>query len=110
MSWELISLLIAVGGTLIAIVAIVVSLRLTATREIRRKVESGGRRVVRFRGKWLRSPLIAGLTPMAVIYRVTTQVGEEAAKVKLYAYDPGRLFSRSIAPVRQFSGGVWRDA
>jgi hypothetical protein len=102
LSWELISLLVAAGGAVFAAIAVVVTLSVAGRREIRRKVESGGRRVVRFRAKWLRSPLVAGLTPFAVVYRVTTQVGEEAAKVKLYAYDFGT--------VRQFSGGVWRDA
>ena len=110
LSWESISLLIAAGGAVIAVGAVVVSLHVTAVREIHRKVEAQGRRVMRYRMRWLRSPLVAGLTPMALVYRVTTQVGEEAAKVKLYAYDPGRWFSRSIATVRQFSGGVWRDA
>ena len=110
MSRELISLLIALGAAVFAVAAVVISLRVTAIAQIRRKVEAEGRRVVRLRGKWLRSPLIAGLTPLALVYRVTTQVGEEAAKVKLYAYDPGRWLSRSIATVRQFSGGVWRDA
>jgi hypothetical protein len=110
LSRESISLLIAVGGLVLAVAAVLISLNLTAVREIRRKVEAGGRKVVRLRVRWLRSPLTMGLTPLALVYRVTTQVGEEAAKVKLYAYDPGRWLSRTVAPLRQFSGGVWRDA
>ncbi|HET9160578.1 MAG TPA: hypothetical protein VFN88_08200 [Caulobacteraceae bacterium] len=66
--------------------------------------------MVRLRAKWVRSPFAAGLSPLAVVYRVTTQGEDQSAKVKLYAYDPGRWFSRSESPVRQFSGGVWRDA
>jgi hypothetical protein len=110
LSRETVSLLVAGAGALFALAAAVLSLSATASREVRRRVEGGGRKVMRLKAKWLRSPFATGLSPLAIIYRVTTQVGEDAAKVKLYAYDPGQWLSRTTSPVRQFSGGVWRDA
>jgi hypothetical protein len=83
---------------------------LKARTAIAGKVRAGGREVLRIRGKWLRSPFAVGLSPLAFVYRVTMQSPEESAKTKLYAYDPGAWFSRHAAHVRQFSGGVWRDA
>jgi hypothetical protein len=79
--------------------------------EVRRAAGAGRRKVVRLRAKLLRSPFTAGLTPMALVYRVTLQPPEPEAKsvTKLYAYDPGQVFLRGSS-VRQFSGGVWRDA
>lgn len=99
-----------------AVVAVVVAVcllfGLKARSTVARKVAIGGRRVLRIRGKWLRSPFARGLTPFALVYRVTTQSDDEGAKavIKLYAYDCGRWFSRYEHEVRQFSGGVWRNA
>jgi hypothetical protein len=107
---EAISLGIAGAGAVFALAAMALTLNATAAAEIRRRVEGGGRQVVRLKAKWVRSPFTAGLTPLAVVYRVTTRSHDETLRVKLYAYDPGRWFSRTIDAVRQFSGGVWRDA
>jgi hypothetical protein len=81
------------------------------TDEVRKVAGAGRRKVVRLRAKLLRSPFTAGLTPLALVYRVTLQPAEPDAKTitKLYAYDPGQMFLRGSS-VRQFSGGVWRDA
>jgi hypothetical protein len=82
-----------------------------ARGQIARKAASGGRQVLNMRGKLFRSPFAEGLTPLGLVYRVTLQDEEsERAVVKLYAYDPGAWFSRHAAHVRQYSGGVWRDA
>lgn len=82
-----------------------------ARAEIGRKAANGGRQVLSMRGKLLRSPFAEGLSPLGLVYRVTLQADHsDRAVVKLYAYDPGKWFSRHAAHVRQYSGGVWRDA
>lgn len=83
---------------------------LKARSAIAAKLRADGRRVLRMRGKLFRSPFATGLSPLAFVYRVTTQAPDEDAKTKLYAYDPGAWFSRHEAHVRQYSGGVWRNA
>jgi hypothetical protein len=95
------------SGVLLAFVLIA----LHAANEVRVGAAKGGRQVLRLRAKLLRWPFASGLTPLAVVYRVTTQPAEPEAKavVKLYAYDPGQVFLRG-SNVRQLSGGVWRDA
>ena len=99
-------------AAVVGVLAIVLIMNRKAAREITRKVSAGGKRVVRIRFKPLRSPFVAGLSPLALVYRVTTMAEEEASKVivRLYAYDPGRWFSRYGSSLRQYSGGVWRDA
>jgi hypothetical protein len=81
------------------------------SNEVRRAAGAGRRKVVRLRAKLLRWPLTPGLTPLALVYRVTLEPPEPEAKTvtKLFAYDPGQIVLRGSS-VRQFSGGVWRDA
>ena len=100
------------GAAVVGVLAIIVSMNLKAMGQISRKVTASGKRVVRIRFKPIRSPFVSGLSPLAFVYRVTTIAEGEASKaiVRLYAYDPGRWFSRHGAALRQFSGGVWRDA
>ena len=100
------------GAVVVAVLAIILAMNLQAAGEISRKVSAGGKRVVRIRLKPIRSPFVSGLSPLAFVYRVTTMAEEGASKaiVRLYAYDPGRWFSRHGTSLRQFSGGVWRDA
>jgi hypothetical protein len=106
------SLLTLSVAAVVGVLAIVVIMNRKAAREITRKVTAGGKRVIRIRFKPLRSPFVTGLSPLALVYRVTTIAEEEASKVmvRLYAYDPGRWFSRYDSSLRLFSGGVWRDA
>jgi hypothetical protein len=100
------------AAAVLGLLAIILIMNLKAAREITRKVSASGKRVVRIRFRPLRSPFVSGLSPLALVYRVTTMAEEEASKaiVRLYAYDPGRWFSRYGSSLRQFSGGVWRDA
>ena len=106
------SYIVVSGAALVAVLAVVLVMNRRAVGKISRKVSAGGKRVVRIRFKPIRSPFVSGLSPLAFVYRVTTMAEGEASKaiVRLYAYDPGRWFSRHGAALRQFSGGVWRDA
>src|SRR5215212_9183858 len=101
-----------VGAAVVGALVVILIINRKLAGEISRKASAGGKRVVRVRFKPLRSPFISGLSPLAFVYRVTTVAEGEASKaiVRLYAYDPGRWFSRHGASLRQFSGGVWRDA
>ena len=106
---------LAFAGTIVVVaLVLIVIVNSRAAGEIVRKVSAGGKRVVRIRLKALRSPFVSGLTPLAFVYRVTTapEVDAEASRaiVRLYAYDLGRWFSRRDTTLRQFSGGVWRNA
>jgi hypothetical protein len=100
------------GAAFVGVLAIILLLNRKAVVAISRKASANGKRVVRIRFKALRSPFVSGLSPLAFVYRVTTTAEEETSKaaVRLYAYDPGRWFSRHETSLRQFSGGVWRDA
>ena len=100
------------GAAFVGVLVVMVIINLKAVDEISRRAANGGKRVVRVRLKALRSPFVSGLTPLALVYRVTTMTEAESsrANVRLYAYDPGRWFSRHVSSLRQFSGGVWRDA
>jgi hypothetical protein len=106
------SYLVVGAGAIMGVLAVILVMNRKAAGEISRKVSSSGKRVVRIRFKPLRSPFVSGLSPLALVYRVTTMAEEEASKaiVRLYAYDPGRWFSRYGSSLRQYSGGVWRDA
>lgn len=75
------------------------------------QVTRDGRRVLAIRPKWLRKVMAQGLTPLALVYRVTTlsEGAESKPHVRLYAYDLGQFFSRGNRHVRYFSGGVWRN-
>lgn len=97
-------------AAVLRVTALAVFLHGKAIRAITRKAAGDGRRVVRVRRKMIVGLFAPGLTPLALVFRVTTQRTEAESKVKLYAYDPGRWFSRRATTVRQFSGGVWRDA
>lgn len=79
-----------------------------AAAKVEQALVGTGRNVVDVRRRWLAWPFAAGLTPLAQIYRVTTDV-EGRRSMRLYAYDFGQNFSRHNACVRMFSGGVWRN-
>ena len=98
-------------GVLVLMVA--AALNWFAAAPIVSKVSERGKRVARIRRQWRPRLWAEGLTPLALVYRVTTVTEEEGqpkATVRLYAYDPGQWLSRHRGNLRQFSGGVWRDA
>jgi hypothetical protein len=106
------SFVVLAGAAVLGVLAIILIMNRKAAGAISRKVSASGKRIVRIRFRPIRSPFVSGLSPLAFVYRVTTMAEGEASKavVRLYAYDPGRWFSRHGANLRQFSGGVWRDA
>ena len=92
----------------VAALAVLIVSRVGA-RAVAERVEAEGRRVVRVRPRWIRNIFSRGLTPLAIVYRVTAET-EGRSTVRLYAYDLGQSLSRHNRLVRLFSGGVWRDA
>jgi hypothetical protein len=101
------------AGVGAAVVVVTLVLSRLAALPIARKVAERGKRVARIRRQWRPRLLVEGLTPLAFVYRVTTvsdEDGQPKATVRLYAYDPGQWLSRHRGNLRQFSGGVWRDA
>ena len=97
------------GGALICALGLLF-MRVRAARKIARQATADGKQVIRIRPKLVRPLFISGLTPLAMIYRVTTTTEDSKAQVRLYAYDPGMWFSRTDRSLRQYSGGVWRNA
>lgn len=109
----LVSQIVFWTGAGVLVLMLVAASNWLAAAPIAQKVLERGKRVTRIRRQWRPRLWAEGLTPFGLVYRVTTvsEDGEQAkATVRLYAYDPGQWFSRHRNPLRQLSGGVWRDA
>ena len=96
-------------GAVVVLLVLFVLFAWAGARAVAERAAAAGRRVVRVRPRWVRNIFVSGLTPFAIVYRVTAE-SEGRSTSRLYAFDPGQWFSRHNQPVRMFSGGVWRDA
>ena len=80
-------------------------------REVEARLRESGRQVLHLRRKWLHRVGERGISPLAIVYRVTAASEGQGSKssVRLYAFDPGQWLSRTNELVRLYSGGVWRN-